>query len=719
VEFGQRDRVAHRRAAPTHATPTHAAPTHAAPAHAAPIHAAPIHAAPTHAGRGRGAPALAHAVGLDGVRALAVVAVLAYHSTDGLLHGGFLGVDVFFVLSGYLITSLLMVEGRQTGTIKLSRFYLRRARRLLPALYTLLLVVGGVVVVFFAQYAARVRGDLLAALGYVTNWWLIAQNSSYFGSGSGPGVLNHLWSLAVEEQFYLIWPVLLLLLGRGRASRRLTATFLVLAIAASGLAMALLYNPWGDPSRVYFGTDTRGATPLIGALLAILVRPWRQRRDIRAATKIGIDVLGLLALGALGLAVTVAGDRDDWLYRGGFLAVAGVAGILVVAAAHPASRLGRLLGIAPLRWLGDRSYAIYLWHWPICVFTAGLLTSGTSLFLVVALRVALTLLVADLSFRLVEHPIRTGSLGRAWARLRAERGLRRTWLALRATGISMVALLAVTGLSYRLAGAPAPANGGVPVDPGPAVTLGPVLEPTPSPSPGPVTPSATPSHTPPKLPINVAVFGDSQGMTLIINKPADTGKYLRLTDATVEGCGVLLGRVVSRSGERRDLTASCSGWADAWRADANRVHPQIALVMLGAWDVFDLHLGDQVHQFGSPEWDQDYLTALGKGIDLLRASKAQVALALLPCYRPVRASAGYWPERGDDARTRHVNYLLRTAASADPAHVFTVEPPAAFCTDPKISKNLAYRWDGVHYYKPGAALYLKTVIPQLLALPLN
>src|SRR5207247_2155518 len=134
--------------------------------------------------------------------------------TDGLLPGGFLGVDVFFVLSGYLITSLLMVEGRQTGTIRLGRFYARRARRLLPALYTLLIVVGGVVVLFFNEYAARVRGDLLAAIGYVTNWWLIAQNSSYFGSGGGPGALNHLWSLAVEEQFYLIWPLILLILGK-------------------------------------------------------------------------------------------------------------------------------------------------------------------------------------------------------------------------------------------------------------------------------------------------------------------------------------------------------------------------------------------------------------------------------------------------------------------------------------------------------------------------
>jgi peptidoglycan/LPS O-acetylase OafA/YrhL len=666
---------------------------------------------------------LAHAPGLDGVRALAVLAVLGYHATDGLLPGGFIGVDVFFVLSGFLITNLLMFEGQRTRTISLRRFYLRRARRLLPALYTLLVVVAITILGFFPQYAAALRGDLAAAFGYVTNWYLIAQNSSYFGATAIPPVLNHLWSLAVEEQFYLIWPVVLLALGRLDVTRRTVVWLTAAAVLASALTMAVLYDPWGDPSRVYFGTDTRAAAPLLGAALAIGLRPWQWRSAVTAAARGTLDVVGLLALGGLGGVVVLAHDRDDWLYRGGFLGVAALAGLLVVVAAHPASRTGRVLGLGPLRWIGDRSYAIYLWHWPLCVVTAGLVAGDAAApWSVVALRVGAALVLAHLSFHLIERPLRAGAIGRTYARMKAARGHRRRRLATRLVAGTTAVLVSFVGLGVALASATAPTTGG-PVDAGPDVTIGPVDDPTSLPTGAAhstaTTAGATTQGPAPTLPISLAIFGDSQGMTLVINAPKDISKYLSLTDATVSGCGVLLGKVTSRSGERRDQQANCSNWVSAWRAGANRVRPQVALVMIGAWEVFDLTVGNTKLTFGTAAWDANFTTQLAKGITVLRDAHAQVALALLPCYRPIHGSAGFWPERGDDARTRHVNDLLAAAAARDPAHLFTVEPPAQFCTDPKISTSLSCRWDGVHYYKPGAALYFSNLIPQILARPMG
>jgi hypothetical protein len=215
-------------------------------------------------------------------------------------------------------------------------------------------------------------------------------------------------------------------------------------------------------------------------------------------------------------------------------------------------------------------------------------------------------------------------------------------------------------------------------------------------------------------------------MTLVLNMPPDTGRYLKLDDQTIEGCGILLGRIASRSGEKRDLAAACSSWPQKWAAKAAAEHPQIALVMLGAWDPFDLVLPDRTLTFGSPAWDTEYLARLDQGVKILQGSGAQVAIALLPVYRPVGkpgVGAGYWPERGDDARIAHINDLLKAyvartppAASGRPT-VFLVKPPAEFSAGNPIASNTAYRWDGVHFYKQGAQLYLKTVIPQLLAVP--
>jgi peptidoglycan/LPS O-acetylase OafA/YrhL len=393
--------------------------------------------------------------GLDGLRAIAVLFVIAYHLGFGWAPGGLLGVGVFFTLSGYLITDLLLAQVARRGGIRLARFWLARARRLLPALFAMLVVVTAWVTVFGPAQPSQFRDAVVAAALYVGNWQLIFHHVSYFARFAPPSPLNHLWSLAVEEQFYIVWPFVLLLGLRFVRDRnplgirpRLAIATLLLAFA-SAVAMALLYHPSLDPSRVYYGTDTRACELLVGAALAMVWPSRRLTAAIAPRARDALDGLGLAGLLGIALLVWRTNEFSPFLYQGGFVLLAISTALVVAALAHPACRLGPALGWAPLRWVGVRSYGIYLWHFPIIVLTSPSGPHGNDLPRD-ALQVAATLAVAALSWRYVEQPVRHGALGRLRARLRAggwrrEAVPRRAWVAVPA-GIA-VFLAAVAGIA--------------------------------------------------------------------------------------------------------------------------------------------------------------------------------------------------------------------------------------------------------------------------------
>jgi peptidoglycan/LPS O-acetylase OafA/YrhL len=453
--------------------------------------------------------------GLDGLRALAVAAVVAYHLGYGWAQGGLLGVGVFFTLSGYLITDILAGQWAARGRIRLGDFWLRRARRLLPALFVMLAVVAAWVNVSARSFLPGFRGNVVASVLYVSNWWFIDQHSSYYARFAPPAPLDHLWSLAVEEQFYLVWPwvVLLLVWLAGRLHRRKRGLVdglgglavpvvaqsggvpyltrwsraalagMTLALAGgSAVLMTRLYHLGYDPTRAYEGTDTRAFGLLIGAALAIV---WPTRRPVRdggtsadrgvsaereesaergvltdrrvpAAARWLLDAAGIAGLVVIGLLVWRTNQYSDFMFRGGLVVLSVATAVTVAAAVTPGSLLGRVLGGRLLRWVGVRSYGIYLWHYPVIVLAAGAGGAGGTVSLGrAAAIVAGTVAAAAVSWRLVEEPIRRGGHGprrispaRASGAAVTSEGTRHDWMSRRGL---LQSPQAVGGLSMLIA----------------------------------------------------------------------------------------------------------------------------------------------------------------------------------------------------------------------------------------------------------------------------
>jgi peptidoglycan/LPS O-acetylase OafA/YrhL len=652
---------------------------------------------------------LGYQPGLDGLRALSVIAVICYHAGFGWMRGGWIGVEVFFVVSGFLITSLLITERERHGRVDLGRFWLRRARRLLPALGVMLAVVAAVAL---AIGSASVRGDMRRdlpwALAYLGNWGQIVGGVPYYATD--PPLLRHLWSLAIEEQFYLVWPVVFVALTATRlrawSIARLLAGVAVAAMVATawlranGPAPVAIFGGVDRVNFMYLSTFTRSSGLLLGAAAAFVWRPWRARRpseDDGPDPGPLLDGVGGVALGGLAVIAVVASLTAGYVYSWLLALVSLLALACVLVTVHPAAQGFRgALSWRPFVAVGLRSYGLYLWHWPIFVLVGA--THGAVGRFTIGL--ALAAVATELSYRYVETPVRRGALGRWWRRGAPARD--RALLAAGAVIVLLVAGYAAVRPFDRAAG-------------GAAVTF---TAPTPVTTAAP-NPIVAPAATVPPV-THVAIVGDSQAHALAINQPDGLGATFAVTDGSIDGCSVYdEGRVRSSRTSFTNYFEICRGWQQKWAAAVTRGHASVALVVLGAWDVFDLETGDgTILRFGTPAWDDDVRQHLQQGIDSLVGAGAHVALLEVPCMRPISvkgAAVPPLPERGDDQRVAHVNALLRSAAAANPATTTFVTGPA-WCSDEQMATDVGIRWDGVHVYKPGAKAVFDAIAPALLAI---
>ena len=390
---------------------------------------------------------------LDGLRTLAVVAVVLYHLNLTWAQGGLLGVTIFFVLSGYLITRLLLNEIAKTGRIDLKSFWIRRIRRLFPAVVTVVVVTCALCTVFNHVMLTKMRPDILPSLLFFNNWWQIMQDVSYFNALGDPSPLTHFWSLAIEEQFYLIWPPLLLAMVSMHVSKPNTRRVVLGLAAVSALAMMVLYNPATDPSRVYYGTDTRVFSLLLGAWMAFIpdrdLAPARLVRHLgldrlagagkhdksksdtaeAATTKpselarfwsspASIDLMGVVGLVGLAAMVALTNGYTAFQYRGGTLLCSILTLMVIAACVQPQGMVARALAAEPLVWIGKRSYSIYLWHYPLLLLMNPVANINDTPWWHYILQVLLVVAAAECSYRFIETPFRKGAFGRTVSELR-------------------------------------------------------------------------------------------------------------------------------------------------------------------------------------------------------------------------------------------------------------------------------------------------------------
>lgn len=348
--------------------------------------------------------------GLDGLRAIAVLAVIGYHLNLSFMQGGFLGVSIFFVLSGYLITNIISSEWERSGKVDLKNFWLRRMRRLFPALFIMVVLVVCYVTLFDPGRLTSIKGDAITSILYINNWWLIFHKVSYFAKFGPPSTFGNLWSLAVEGQFYLIWPLVLIISFKYLKKKRYIVFLTLLLAIASALAMGMLYEPGMDPSRVYYGTDTRVFGLLLGSALALILPSDKLSSNMSRNKRLILDAIGFLSLLSIFIMFIYVNQYDTFVYRGGMFLLSVIAAVTIAVSAHSSSFLGKALGCFPLRWLGARSYGVYLWYFPVLILTTPPVNTEGINPIRAVLQIFLIILISALSWRYIEDPIRHGAL---------------------------------------------------------------------------------------------------------------------------------------------------------------------------------------------------------------------------------------------------------------------------------------------------------------------
>ena len=635
---------------------------------------------------------------LDGLRAIAVALVLADHGGIPGVSGGFIGVDVFFVLSGFLITSLLLDELGRTGRIELAGFWIRRARRLLPALLLMVLSVGAARELLPAQALTGLRNDALAAFFWVANWRFVAQKTDYFTQGAPPSPLQHTWSLGVEEQYYFVWPILLvavtlMLAARARRYfRRATAggvrfaTFLIAtvgALASAGVAIVLASDSTRD--RIYFGTDTRAEALLTGAAAAaLLVRDWPSlnRGWCLIGTRWGRRVarfLPLLGLAGLAAATHYATGSAAEFHHGLLIGVA-IASVVVVApvAMEQRGAIARLLALKPLVWLGAISYGVYLWHWPIFLALNGERTgwSGPPLF---AARCAATVAVAAVSWWLIEQPIRR------WRPARVPILPLAAATVASAAAVTLLVVPVGTGPGLREAGLPPGVSSVAAVSPSPPGGS----------HPGPVGPRD------PHRPFTVSVFGDSIGWTWMHYLPPTPG--FAFLDHTVIGCSLVRGTPYRYIGQTLEQRPECDTWPIRWATQIGQDQPDVVLLIIGRWETVDRVNEGQWTHIGDPTFDGYLNGELQRALNILGSTGVRVVVATVPYSRGGEKPDGrLYPEDQPD-RVNLWNTMLRnTVAQRPKAQILDLNKK--LCPDGVYTvkvDGIKVRSDGVHLTPEG------------------
>ena len=637
--------------------------------------------------RGRG---IAHVPALDGVRGVAVLMVLLFHAGFGWFTGGFLGVSVFFVLSGYLITNLLAVEATSTGGISLGAFWGRRFRRLAPAALTVLLVL--LIVGAFWGITERSVSEIRASALNVANWWFLHEGHSYADITATPSPVDHFWSLAIEEQFYLVYPLLIwgcVRFGRReRSDRRVAVTIGVLALASLVLQFSI-----SNFDRIYRGTDTRAFELLAGAGLAlVLPLATRRRRANHTATALG--VLGGIALITASVMATVS---DTWLYRGG-LPVLALCSCAVIWAAMHHGPFARVLSWKPLAWLGTISYGVYLIHWPVFVWLDPRRT-GLGLWPLFALRMAVTLALSVLSYRFLEQPIRRGRV------LTGRPGLI-------AYGSALAAVLLLSALIPKvvddrqaiadLLGDPARAGVGLVGEPSTSAATPTTLQ-----------PGATTTTTAPLPPV-VALAGDSVPTVLAAEVAGmQTELGVRILNLGIKACDGARGAPQLRYGPGREIVESpeCTDWESRWPELFATTHPVAVVFMLGGAAVLDRKINGTWTNACRPDFQAWYTAELLHRIDAVGAmTTAKLILTTSP---PAEYGTLGLPPRHQD-RTDCLNRMYESVLRERPS-VARLDLEHWLCPDGR-SSCAKLRSDGVHYRGEGAVTLARWLFPEVLKL---
>ena len=627
--------------------------------------------------------------------------VLVGHGGIPGVAGGFIGVDVFFVLSGFLITSLLIDELTRTGRINLSGFWIRRGRRLLPALVMMVLAVAAAHELFPPSATAGLRDDAVAAFFWAANWRFVARETDYFSQGGAPSPLQHAWSLGVEEQYYAVWPVLLAAIAvllAVRARRRggratvggVRVAVVVLAVAgaaASASAVAMLTSE-ATRDRVYFGTDTRAQALLVGAgAAALLVGDWPALmsgwsvigdRFGRAAATL-LPVTGLAVLGWVIHHASGAADE----FRAGLFTVVAVASILVIApvALHQTGLVARILSVWPLVWLGTISYGVYLWHWPVFLILNGARTgwAGPNLF---AARCGVTIAIAAMSWWVIEQPVRR------WRPTRVP--LLPLGAAASGTAVALTVLVVPAGDRLPTGGIDRPHGVAVAA----AVASAPsAAERIPRPAAG----------LDPHRPRTVSVFGDSIARTLMDYLPATPGYHF--VDHTIVGCSIVRAGPYSYSGKTLDQRAECDGWPARWARQIARDRPDAVVLIIGRWETVNrVNEGRWTH-IGDPTFDAYLAAELSRALDVLGSTEARLVVATVPYSRYGEKPDGTPYPEDEPGRVDTWNALLRRVAAGRP-NVALLDLNKKLCPNGTYTARVdgvRVRSDGVHLTPEGVA----------------